>query len=513
MIRHRGSAAISDRNVGPGNIDEDADESGNKRGLRRKLLGGSFSPRSRSELSRSRTIYLVICGISIAVVFLMTREPVVDQFSTSGQGGVNGSIQKAKQSTRVHEKTLNPDLDNNGCRYDGHCPLRSTCSASNDGGFCEPIISQGSQPGKKASDECYESCLDELKWDEHFTQESWPEVDWSETIKSQGGRPDGCLLVFHRSPQADKWKDVDDTDAKEDWIHKPPFIPHSFETWMNEKRFRHIKRVDPLNDDMADNKFIAYCTQPCNSDADCATKHDAFTCVKGACQRNPKYWGNDNNADMVLVTAANSGYFGGLTNFAASARYWAPMHKLVVYNLGLTNEQMDQVEKWSNVIALEWRDGIPKKYPDHVRAPKQYAWKPVIQNETLYKYKSVFVLDAGSTLTGPIKPVIEILQRDGILLVKGQDGDMRLSHEGTYKWHGLDKATLKTGPHYSGNTQGYLLGSRYMHNVHGCNVKCAMDPNCISPPGHSLGNHRYDQTSLSICAYKLKDRGTSCLLC
>jgi hypothetical protein len=31
-----------------------------------------------------------------------------------------------------------------------------------------------------------------------------------------------------------------------------------------------------------------------------------------------------------------------------------------------------------------------------------------------------------------------------------------------------------------------------------------MDPNCITPEGSNLGNHRYDQTTLSLCAYHPK---------
>ena len=74
---------------------------------------------------------------------------------------------------------------------------------------------------------------------------------------------------------------------------------------------------------------------------------------------------------MVIVTGATNTYFGGLANLAASARYWAPKNKLVVYNLGgLTNDQKDEIRSWKNVIALEWPNGIPESYPEHVSVGK-----------------------------------------------------------------------------------------------------------------------------------------------
>lgn len=125
-------------------------------------------------------------------------------------------------------------------------------------------------------------------------------------------------------------------------------------------------------------------------------------------------------------------------------------------------------------------------------------------NETVHKYKSIFWMDAGSTLTGPVDPIEKILRIQGIMLVKGQDLNMRLSHPGTYTWFGYDKETMATGPHYSGNTQAFLHPSRYTEKIVIPNAKCALDANCIAPPGSALHGHRYDQTSISILAYAPK---------
>jgi hypothetical protein len=134
-----------------------------------------------------------------------------------------------------------------------------------------------------------------------------------------------------------------------------------------------------------------------------------------------------------------------------------------------------------------------------------YAWKPIIIQETLAKYKMIFWIDAGSTLRGPITPIEDIVKRNGIVLFHGQDESMTpRAHFKSYEWFNFTKATMVTGPHVSGNTQVYLSPSRYVDSLVNCNAACAMDPKCIAPIGSGLHNHRFDQTTLSLCAYHPK---------
>lgn len=298
------------------------------------------------------------------------------------------------------------------CRYDGHCPVGSTCAVSNNRklGTCTPLLLRnGPDSGVSAEKSCVQACLKELQVDEHFYHSKWPLVKWSEDIESEG-RPTGCVLGFQREPEGDRWKERI-AQGEDDFL----------KYWM-DNRFRHIIRVDPYRpDDENDDHWIAYCYSPCQSNQDCNTARDisgkpAFVCDKGACQRNPIYWEADiaKTREMVLVSGATTHYFKALVNLAASARYWAPHNKMVVYNLGgLDDNQKKEILSWPNVIALEWPDGVPPEYPPHVKIGKQYAWKPVILNESVHKYRSIFWLDAGTTLAGPFTPVEDIVQRTG----------------------------------------------------------------------------------------------------
>jgi hypothetical protein len=132
----------------------------------------------------------------------------------------------------------------------------------------------------------------------------------------------------------------------------------------------------------------------------------------------------------------------------------------------MSDEQIDRVEKWPNVHRIHWKDGIPRSYPPHMQNLKNYAWKSIAVNESVHEYKSIFWLDAGATFTGPLDPIQDILHRDGIFLVKGQDASMKqLSHPSTYKWFGFDKETFVGGPHFAGGIQGHVYPSRFIGTI------------------------------------------------
>jgi len=168
----------------------------------------------------------------------------------------------------------------------------------------------------------------------------------------------------------------------------------------------------------------------------------------------------------MITTGTDVMYFHALENFAASLKYWAPKSKIAVYNLGMTEEQLATVQKWPNVHRIHWRNGFPSHFPEHINNLHNYAWKSLAINESVHEYKSIFWLDAGATFTGPIDPIREILHRDGIFLVKGQDANMKdLSQPATYNWFGYEKDSFMGGPHFAGGIQGHVYPSRYIDTI------------------------------------------------
>jgi len=346
------------------------------------------------------------------------------------------------------------------CKYHGNCPAGSVCAV---GGTCRPYwneklpkLSQAPTTSLEAiSDlkmkDCLMSCLKELSVEEEEQYGSVPVV--GATYKAASPHH-GCVLDFQRSTtSAGKIGSMES---------RPPD-----EEFRLAQRFRSVMRVDyvqssfpnnksnnnnpkPSFNDTAATSWRAFCHSPCEKDSDCPSNYECRgrtmyrppnkeTAVVFANRCQPKLpplrRGEKNDDSMIVVTGANSGYFHGLSNFATSLYYWEPHRKMVVYNLGMSEAQLKEVEKYPNLLTLKWRDGFPSSFPPHISGNlKNYAWKSLAINESVHEHDSIFWFDGGGTIVGPLDPIEEIIQLHGVFLVKGQDADMeRLTHPGKFR--------------------------------------------------------------------------------
>ena len=450
-------------------------------------------------------------------------------FAESILSNANLTLQEKieRLQTRYHNKTEDypsfDPMDRQECRYEGHCMEGLTCvadGASSIGGYCIPFQPTASPRDDNddaddktnphsnenmlpETDPCFQACMYELKWDDYFQYQAEPKVQTSfRAVNGNQQRPDGCVIQYERYRPSEDWEEFTEPQ------------------WWNATQAHRVVRVDPARPSDATVSWVAFCYDPCQSDADCGNAN-AYTCHHpeadevqfphgGVCRPRESYWNptDELQHDLVFVSGADSGYFEALANLAASLRYWAPQHKLVVYNLGMTEEQLRTIVKnkrdeWSNVAAIKWMNGFPEDYPSHISIGKRYAWKPIAMNESVHEYGSIFWLDAGSTVVGNLTEAIRIVRQTGIFLMKGQDLDMMpLANKDTFTSMGHTKSSFQGGPHYSGNTQAYLYPSKYIDSIVRPNALCAINSECICPESSHLHNHRYDQTTLSVLAYR-----------
>ncbi|XP_013396430.1 uncharacterized protein LOC106163402 [Lingula anatina] len=203
---------------------------------------------------------------------------------------------------------------------------------------------------------------------------------------------------------------------------------------------------------------------------------------------------------FTLVTGANSGYHSpGLRNFVGSAQHWAAGLNIVVWDLGLTPEQVQEVQTWCNVAYQRFPF---EKYPQYLKNLKEYAWKPVIIKQMVDEVGNIVLIDAGSHICGKITQIDNLIQQDGYLLVQGQDDDVtQFLYEQMCTFMGLDKKAFKLKPSYSGNLNGWSKRNDTYDKILKPWVKCALTKECIAPAGSSLENHRYDQSALTLIAY------------
>lgn len=207
---------------------------------------------------------------------------------------------------------------------------------------------------------------------------------------------------------------------------------------------------------------------------------------------------------LTLATGADSGYFRGLVNIVGSVQFWCPECRIVVFNLGLSEQQLNTVRSWCNVT-LEWAEGMPKINGETLQ-PKQYAWKPMAILHAVVTYKVAMWLDAGCSVSGPLMPTVgKILFETGHFTVQGQDLDSsRWCHEGTLDAFGLKKADMEGKPSFAGGVAGFSYQSPAYYDILLPWVHCAGRPSCITPAGSSLANHRFDQCVLSVLSHHSK---------
>ncbi|KAG2393445.1 hypothetical protein C9374_006976 [Naegleria lovaniensis] len=181
---------------------------------------------------------------------------------------------------------------------------------------------------------------------------------------------------------------------------------------------------------------------------------------------------------------------------------------ILVYDLGLTQEQRDQVKTWKNVELVPIHFDL---LPDHFRNLITFAWKPLAMYLALQRFPSIIFLDSGVELWNRLDRVEDILLKKGHFHVVqeglhtswkccGTVGE--LTHDGSFNYLNLKRADYHSKEMCSGGIQGYIRGAYSYRNVLIPTLECAWDEKCITPPGSSLANHRQDQSIFSLHIHK-----------
>ncbi|CAH1786603.1 unnamed protein product [Owenia fusiformis] len=207
--------------------------------------------------------------------------------------------------------------------------------------------------------------------------------------------------------------------------------------------------------------------------------------------------------EVVIVTAASARYFYALKNFVGSVHYWERKRRIAVFNIGLTQAQVEQIKYWCNVD-IHWEWGIPRSKRMASKDPWEFNWKPFVLTEAIDTYSAILYSDAGSDVRAPLDSIDNILLNDKYFFVNGQDLDMTsLGHEETFRYFGKNKSQsiFKNKPSYAGGLQGYVKSYKIDNLIIKPLLECARSTRCMSPKGSSSINHRYDQTALSIILY------------
>ncbi|KAI7902094.1 uncharacterized protein BX663DRAFT_81485 [Cokeromyces recurvatus] len=219
----------------------------------------------------------------------------------------------------------------------------------------------------------------------------------------------------------------------------------------------------------------------------------------------------------TIITGSSANHVCSLENFLYSLHQFRPeiepdqFPKVVVYNIGLNRTQLPILEQ------LQHNGLIDEVIMfDHERYPRfwdvaidagQYGWKTGIINDARVRYGGVLVwLDAGNQVTKDfILNIKQIILEDpfyGFWSPKSAYGMGKWTHRGMFKFFGADEKIYK----YKSNCNGAAIGfdttnSTIVNTIIIPWFECALQKNCIAPPGSNRANHRQDQAVLTYLAY------------
>lgn len=214
---------------------------------------------------------------------------------------------------------------------------------------------------------------------------------------------------------------------------------------------------------------------------------------------------------LTLVTGANTGkYFQllrkNLNNVIKVSNEKNIEIQIIVYNLGMTNNEADEIKLFSYVTLKEFDFN---KYPEHVSLEKyyglncNYAWKPIIIHEVCEKYGGMVHWMDSANLYSDFTNLIQILKEN-------------------YIYTPISSGTIKewTFP----TCLNYMKGYKYQNypprgaGIFAVNYdiewvkkfvkewkELALIKECICPEGSNRNNHRQDQALLSILYYKYQE--------
>lgn len=205
----------------------------------------------------------------------------------------------------------------------------------------------------------------------------------------------------------------------------------------------------------------------------------------------------------MIVTAASSAFWSSLQATVFSVKQNFPDFHLIVYDLGLSPEQAELTRQNCDceLIRFDASNNYSKISP-HVADLRTYAWKPLIIQEALRNHETVMYIDSSIRFyNNELEPVLSTLRQVGLLT---QYIGLKLTcytNPLQFNWFGEEASSYKDFDTIEANILFFhrnFLSSLIVKAW----VQCALDKNCIAPPGSRLsgccGCHRFDQDAITI---------------
>jgi len=207
--------------------------------------------------------------------------------------------------------------------------------------------------------------------------------------------------------------------------------------------------------------------------------------------------------NLIILTAADSSHFKSLVQFIKSVKKYESNSTLIIYNLGLTEEEDNFIK--NNFKNILFNKFDYSKYPSYLCITEnygQYAWKAVVVFDVLNQYKGkVLWMDAGCVITQPLFRIRDCLKKNGFYCGISKGVVREWTHSGMLNYigcnsHLLEKRNLSTA------AAGFNYDCEKARAIVDEWRKYSLIKECIAPDGSDKSNHRQDESLLTVLFYK-----------
>tara|TARA_Y100000768_G_C23982699_1_gene686807 strand:+ start:469 stop:1692 length:1224 start_codon:yes stop_codon:yes gene_type:complete len=214
---------------------------------------------------------------------------------------------------------------------------------------------------------------------------------------------------------------------------------------------------------------------------------------------------NKLNKDIIIVSASDNQFYDSLLQLIESINNFEPKAKIIIYDIGLTNEQFDSLNKNKTI---ELRKFNFSNYPKFIGERDEfgklgaYAWKPTIIYEVLQEEKNEIVLwlDAGNKLTGVLKRLKKVITYNNFYSPLSSGNLSDWCHLNTLEYFNVQEDLYKN-PNLTGGLVGFNSSNHDARELAKKWFQYSNIEECIAPDGSDRNNHRQDQSLLSILFY------------
>ena len=211
-----------------------------------------------------------------------------------------------------------------------------------------------------------------------------------------------------------------------------------------------------------------------------------------------------------VVSAVSSNHFEEAKDMIASAQRFLPTTHIVVYDLGLKENERKELESFCNV---EVRKFVFKQHPPHFRELFKCAWKPTVIKTVAQEAEYVCWADASVRFVENFKSALTMLDKFPVKGRKHPFKIVQLTHETSLWYLNMTREKMQDVLGVEGGLLLFKTNSLVV-NLLDRWCECAAHELCIAPPPASLygcnftkakpksleyiGCHRYDQSVLNI---------------